>query len=270
MPDSADLEQKIIDVIYRGACNEQELQHAVAMIAEYFGSAGAFLCEFDRVMPGDRFTVGLGTIDQAFMDDYAEFASVDPAPERFAAQPIGRAAITDRMFSPEFLRNSLFLHEFLRPHGIEGTLGVPLLSTAGRFAIAALHQGTGQKPYDDDDVARFERLGSHLTRALQIRRLFLQSEMRGQALEAIVNRKPVGMIGIASDGANLFLNDAARKIASARDGIDIGSDGRPIRSFIDRHNQNPRPFKWTKSADEILASVKRFCHKAQQTLCSEL
>ena len=43
-----------------------------------------------------------------------------------------------------------------------------------------------------------------------------------------------------------------------------------IRAFIDRHNQNPRPFKWTKSADQILASVKRFCHRAQQTLCSEL
>src|SRR5918997_1166873 len=43
-----------------------------------------------------------------------------------------------------------------------------------------------------------------------------------------------------------------------------------IRAFIDRPNQNPRPFKWTKSADQILASVKRFCHKAQQTLCTQL
>jgi transposase len=43
-----------------------------------------------------------------------------------------------------------------------------------------------------------------------------------------------------------------------------------IRAFIDRHNQNPKPFKWTKSADQILASVKRFCHKTQQTLCGEL
>ena len=43
-----------------------------------------------------------------------------------------------------------------------------------------------------------------------------------------------------------------------------------IRAFIDRHNQNPKPFKWTKSADEILASVKRFCQKTQLTLCSEL
>ena len=43
-----------------------------------------------------------------------------------------------------------------------------------------------------------------------------------------------------------------------------------IRTFIQLHNNNPKPFKWTKSADQILASVKRFCHKAQQTLCGEL
>ncbi len=43
-----------------------------------------------------------------------------------------------------------------------------------------------------------------------------------------------------------------------------------IRSFIERHNENPKPYKWTKSADEILSSVKRFCQKAGQTLCDEL
>jgi hypothetical protein len=43
-----------------------------------------------------------------------------------------------------------------------------------------------------------------------------------------------------------------------------------IRTFIDLHNKKPRPFKWTKSADQILASVKRFCHKTQKTLCGEL
>ena len=43
-----------------------------------------------------------------------------------------------------------------------------------------------------------------------------------------------------------------------------------IRSFIERHNENPRPYKWVKSADEISSSVKRFCQKAGQTLCGEL
>lgn len=43
-----------------------------------------------------------------------------------------------------------------------------------------------------------------------------------------------------------------------------------IRAFIEQHNQNPRPYRWTKSADEILSSVKRFCQKTQITLCTEL
>lgn len=43
-----------------------------------------------------------------------------------------------------------------------------------------------------------------------------------------------------------------------------------IRSFIEKHNQSPKPYKWVKSADEILASVKRFCKKVDQTLCDGL
>ena len=43
-----------------------------------------------------------------------------------------------------------------------------------------------------------------------------------------------------------------------------------IRAFIETHNENPRPFKWTKSADDILAAVKRFCLRVEQNLCHEL
>ena len=43
-----------------------------------------------------------------------------------------------------------------------------------------------------------------------------------------------------------------------------------IASFIEAHNENPKPYTWVKSADEILASVKRFCQRVDQTLCSEL
>lgn len=32
-----------------------------------------------------------------------------------------------------------------------------------------------------------------------------------------------------------------------------------IPSFIERHNADPKPFRWTKSADDILASIARFC-----------
>jgi transposase len=32
-----------------------------------------------------------------------------------------------------------------------------------------------------------------------------------------------------------------------------------ILTFISHHNADPKPFRWTKSADDILASIERFC-----------
>ena len=34
-----------------------------------------------------------------------------------------------------------------------------------------------------------------------------------------------------------------------------------IAQYIATHNEAPKPFRWTKTADEILASVARFCHR---------
>jgi transposase len=34
-----------------------------------------------------------------------------------------------------------------------------------------------------------------------------------------------------------------------------------IEDFISRQNANPRPLRWTKSADDILASIDRFCRR---------
>lgn len=36
---------------------------------------------------------------------------------------------------------------------------------------------------------------------------------------------------------------------------------RAIHEFLDAHNDAPKPFVWTKSADEILASIARFAHR---------
>ena len=40
---------------------------------------------------------------------------------------------------------------------------------------------------------------------------------------------------------------------------------RAIVEFLDAHNQKPRPFVWTKTADDILASIARFAHRTVET-----
>jgi transposase len=34
-----------------------------------------------------------------------------------------------------------------------------------------------------------------------------------------------------------------------------------IRSYLDQHNVNPKPFVWTKTADQILDSIARYCRR---------
>jgi transposase len=38
-----------------------------------------------------------------------------------------------------------------------------------------------------------------------------------------------------------------------------------IREYLAIHNEAPKPFCWTKSADDILASVVRFCQRTSVT-----
>ena len=38
-----------------------------------------------------------------------------------------------------------------------------------------------------------------------------------------------------------------------------------IRNYLSVHNDNPKPFVWTKTADQILASVARFCHRISES-----
>src|SRR6202162_5272679 len=43
-----------------------------------------------------------------------------------------------------------------------------------------------------------------------------------------------------------------------------------IREYIDVHNENPRPFVWTKTADQILASIARFAQRTRAAHSTQL
>ena len=43
-----------------------------------------------------------------------------------------------------------------------------------------------------------------------------------------------------------------------------------IREYIDVHNEDPKPFVWTKTADQILASIARYAHRTTAAHPSDL
>ena len=38
-----------------------------------------------------------------------------------------------------------------------------------------------------------------------------------------------------------------------------------IGAYIEAHNADPKPFRWIKSADDILAAINRFCRRTLDT-----
>jgi PAS domain-containing protein len=62
-------------------------------------------------------------------------------------------------------------------------------------------------------------LTPHLRRALQIQRQFLRSKVRSRALETVVEHNPAGVVALDGDGVPLYVNDAARMIPAAREGL---------------------------------------------------
>jgi transposase len=42
-----------------------------------------------------------------------------------------------------------------------------------------------------------------------------------------------------------------------------------IKAYIQARNEDPKPFRWTKSADDILASIEQFCRRtlSMQSQC---
>lgn len=53
-----------------------------------------------------------------------------------------------------------------------------------------------------------------------------------------------------------LLTDKKIRCGVHRNVADLQAD---ILAFIERHNADPKPFRWTKSADDILAAIERFC-----------
>lgn len=222
--ESAETEAKIVDAVYRGACDTVGLSRAIEMIAEYFGAAGVALGDIDQLRPECQVMLSCGAVDIVRYQDYLH---LDPIPPAYARLSPGTMTTASRILA-ENERNGQFLNEFLVPLGVDDAMGGPLFRAEGRFAAISVLKGINQDDFGDDDIARLARLTPHVTRTLQIRRLFLQSEARGKTLESIVDRNETGLIGLRTDGTVVFVNAAIRAMAAARDGVSLDRLGRLI------------------------------------------
>lgn len=220
-------EAQFLDALYLGVRDRAGFDASLELLGSLFDVTTAILLDFDAARPEVSAQATIGQFKGEAMQRYQrDFATLDPAPRAFMAQPAGTAIPTYRLLPEETRKPGVFFNEFFRPLGLEECLGGTLATTKGRFAMVGLQRTPDRDPFDDADIARLEALMPHLARALQLRRGFLELEGAAGAMSEICNRLAAGVVGLDEHGRSLFVNAAARKMAVVNDGLSIDRGGR--------------------------------------------
>jgi hypothetical protein len=224
MPDD---EALFLDALYLGVRDVTSFDRALNLLCRLFDVQSATLLDFDAARPEVSHHASVGVLSGEILRRYErDFAALDPAPAAFIKQPAGTAIPTYRLLPEETKRPGVFFAEFFRPAGLEECLGGTLATTNGRFALVGLQRAPERNIFDDEDIARLERLMPHLSRALQLRRSFLAIDRRSAGLAEACDRAAAGFVGLDEQGHTLFANVAARKLSAKQDGIALDRQGR--------------------------------------------
>jgi hypothetical protein len=221
-----DNEEKLLDTLYLGVRDQADFDQALTLLCGMFDCASCALLDFDATRPEVSAHATVGVFGGENLTHYQrDFAAMDPAPPAFMKRPAGTAIPTYRLLPEEIRRPSVFFGEFFRPLGLEECLGGVLASNDGRFAMVGIHRAPDRRAFDDEDIAKLERLMPHLWRALQIRRTFLDIDRRSAALADACDRLAGGFVGVDDRGRAIFANIAARGMSSRDDGLALDRNG---------------------------------------------
>lgn len=218
---------QLVRLIYAGACDDHAFERALDVLATFHRCRSAALVYTDRALPGTDIAVTHGPFsDPGVRARYMLYAADDPAPRAMAQLAVGEAAATNRLFTPDFLAGSRFLHEFYRPLGFEEALGGPVVSADGRTGIVAIHRGPDREPFEDDEIAVFGRLLPHFGQALALRRTFFAVADHDAALSAALESTLQGVLLIDRRGVLKHANARARTILGRNDGLGLSREGK--------------------------------------------
>lgn len=226
-------EGRFLDALYRGVTDSEQFQYALTLLQDIFECRSAVLVMVDAQHPRANFVSSSGLVHDHLQLYLEKYAQIDPAPARFLSLPAGTAMSTNRLFPPEFHARDRFYNEYFVPIGLVESIGGPLYSEQGNFAMVAIMRGPQRHPFDESDIAHLEQLMPHIARALQLRRTFFRIDSRNIGLQATLDRLRPGLALLAGDGATEFVNAALRSMAQRGDGFALGRNDQLLPANID-------------------------------------
>jgi DNA-binding CsgD family transcriptional regulator/PAS domain-containing protein len=226
----ADLEESLTDTVYRTVFEPQAWADAMRLAADAFPSNGQTFYFLDK--PTGRIRpVALEGIAPRWLSEFEALYFAPDNPWIELSERLHRPGVVrtnERLHTflrgDEALYRSAYYNEWMRPQDFRYTLGNTLLAEEGVVANVTLLRAPDMPTFDRSEVAAFERLSRHMTRALRMAVRLERSEVSRLEMSALDGLRH----GVALVDADLRVVHANRAMeALLRDGSGLGlRDGR--------------------------------------------
>jgi DNA-binding CsgD family transcriptional regulator len=206
---ASDHTEKLLDLIYDAATDNELWRHVLTAIADLTKSQGGIL--FGQSVTAERVYFDFnGRLDEACNRAYQERHMVNPWSVYMENQPVGRLVPSDEAIDLAALRMTSFYDEVLRPQQIAHDGMIALAAKDDFRAAFNMCRTERQGPFEGEDQRLLEWLSPHMCRSVLLGfRLEGYRALQNAAFYAL-DRLVDGVIVLDRRARILFANAAAR------------------------------------------------------------
>lgn len=172
--------------------------------------------------------------DPAYVAAYRQhFVHLDSLAPFYTHAPIHAVMTGDEIVPWERQRKTEFGNDYLIAQNIRHLMGTILMRDGNRHLLLGVQREFGQPAFEEEDRRLIGLVAPHVARAVQIRRQMAEVTAHKHWAWSALDGLRVGVILLDDRGRPLFLNRAAERLSSGRNGFVAGREGLALPSAAD-------------------------------------
>lgn len=209
----------LVDTLYDTALEPELWPATVQYIARVFDATAADFHSWDPHSRLPDIAIAYN-MDHMLAEYAAHYIHINPRVEFFENDPLKRTVFHDQLFMSEAeMTRDPFFNWVDREGDALYNLGMRIEDNAHRQTAMGVHFSRRQGPPEAEQLACFENLAPHFTRALRLSRRLAGYKQQDKVLADAVQFMHCGVVLVDREGRVLFANAVAEQILRANDGL---------------------------------------------------
>lgn len=215
----------LLATLYAAPLDEERWQQFLAQICDLTESIYGIFSSNDSALERRILAhSGMPAFSEAYRQYNQSFRQKDPFREGFLRHPrVGIIEGNELCPHQELVKTEIY-REFLRPLQLHHMTFMVLSMSPCKYELISMWRGAGQPQLDREAHELLQMLMPHLQTALNVRRMLGAAESRAQTAETLLDANATAAVLLDDRGQVLYMNQAARNLALAADGLRLDGD----------------------------------------------